>query len=452
MKRFLRKAFWLWICWIQPIDGTLAAAPNHEKLMAGYAEMDITPELGVTMPGYFEERRASAVLDPLMAKALVLTKDGVTLAIIAMDLIGIDAPIAARIRHEVQEKTGIPAHCVFLHATHTHTGATVSEIAERLPAQAALTVGKALDGQVAETHVTLGEVEEKSVAFIRRYLMKDGTVRTNPGHANPEIVRPIGEIDPAVTALAFETARILLVSYGLHLDCIGGDKFSADYPHHLTVGVRESLGAGWNVIFLNACCGNVNHFNVKDPNQRSGYEESRRIGRILAKAALSAHKNAAPISIGVLGAKSETVPCPIRKVAPEDYQWAKEEMEKNPEAASKRQFNERTPERIIALAETKEKSHPAEIVVFRLGPIGLVGLPAEVFTENARDIKVHSLLRPTLAIGLVGGDMGYMPHARGYREGGYEATYASAQYAPETPVLWCETAARLIGELTREEP
>ena len=93
---------------------------------------------------------------------------------------------------------------------------------------------------------------------------------------------------------------------------------------------------------------------------------------------------------------------------------------------------------------------PAEFIVLRLGPVGIVGLPAEVFVEVGRDIKAHSVLDPTLVIGLTGGAMGYLPHPRGYQEGGYEATYASARYDPQTPILWSDTAARLVRELAAQ--
>jgi len=239
----------------------------------------------------------------------------------------------------------------------------------------------------------------------------------------------------------------LLVSYGLHPDCIGGTQFSADYPYHLTTALRESVGADWNVVYLNACCGNVNHINVRDKSQKSGYEESRKIGRTLARAALAAHQNAAPITVDRLGARSETVSCLARRVPKEMYEWAKRQMKEDSAEASKRKFNEETASRIIALAETKETTRPAEIIALRIGPVGIVGLPGEVFVENGRDIKVHSLFDPTLVIELTGGAMGYIPHPRAYDEGGYEATFASARHSPETPVLWCDAAIRLLKAL-----
>ncbi len=215
----------------------------------------------------------------------------------------------------------------------------------------------------------------------------------------------------------------------------------------MTEAIKEKLGNEWNILFLNAVCGNVNHINVNDPNQRSGYEESRKIGRRLAESALEAKKVAKTITIQHLASKTKTVQSPIREVAKEDLEWAKQQMEQDPEQAAKRRFNERTPARIIQLANMKGSAHPAEIIAMRLGPIAIVGLPAEVFVEVGQDIKTHSLFEPTLTIGLTGGSMKYLPHPRGYDEGGYEATYGSAHYSPETPILWSDTANELLLNL-----
>ncbi|NPU98404.1 MAG: hypothetical protein HPY51_14500 [Candidatus Omnitrophica bacterium] len=420
-------------------------------LRVGYADLDITPELGHTMPGYFEERRATGVLDPLRAKALVLTQGGTTLAIVALDLISIEKPIADEIRGAVSQKTGIPTERIFLHATHTHTGATVSEIKDQLPGQVTEVVQQALEKRVEEFQVTLGTCEEHRIAFIRRYLMKDGTVRTNPGRGNPNIVRPIGKIDPTVYAITFSQAKTILASYGLHLDCIGGTQYSADYPYHMTEAVKKELGGDWNVIYLNACCGNVNHININNPNQRSGYEESRSIGQRLAESVLWAHRNGMAIPVDTIGAKAESVPTPARRIPEDLLKWAQEQMAADPTAASQRQFNEETPSRIIELAQVQDTLRTAEIIALRVGPVGIVGLPAETFVEVGQDIKIHSPFDPTLVIGLTGGSMGYLPHPRGYDEGGYEGTIASARNARETGILWSDTAFRLLRELLSGE-
>jgi hypothetical protein len=285
----------------------------------------------------------------------------------------------------------------------------------------------------AEAKLTLHAGRQATVAHYRRYVMKDGSVRTNPGRGNPQVVRPAGEIDPRVHVLRFDTNHILAVVYGLHPDCVGGTRYSADFPYHLTEVLRHALGAEWKVLFLNACCGNINHINVNDPKQKSGPEESRRIGEALALAVLDALKKGQAIPDPLLGARSAEVACRLRRPRPEDVKQAEEMLRtyrqtgKNPFG-----FNELYAPAALVLAKTKDREHRAEIAALRVGSFGLAFMPGEVFVELGREVEEVSPFKPTRSIGLTNGALGYIPTRRGYAEGGYEAGYRSARYEPGT--------------------
>ena len=278
--------------------------------------------------------------------------------------------------------------------------------------------------------------------------MTDGSVKTNPESGDPSIVRPVGEIDPTVFVLTFNTAKIVLVSYGLHATTVGGvTEYSADYPFHLTTALRQELGQEWNVVFLNAVSGNIKDINhmVNDPDQRKSYEHSRRIGQRLAAAVVKAQQNARGFSVDRLVARSRKVRCALRTVPPAVVRQA----EKQVEGAREATFNELHSSAAYILSRTKDRFHVAEIIAFRIGSLGLVGLPGEAFVEIGRQINKDSPFRPTLVIGLVGGAMGYMPHPKGYEEGGYEAGYRSARYDPATPTEWINTASGLLQSLSQ---
>jgi len=417
------------------------------------------------MPGYLQDRTATGVLDPLLAKTIVLTHGSTTLAIVALDLIGLERAEVEAVRKAVGARTGIAGKNIFIHATHTHTGAMVprrfTSDAESiypglfpgrvdpkwiasLPASITEAVANALAARRSVGRVTHATGHLDSIAFYRRFLMKDGTVRTNPGRGNPDIVRPAGSIDPTVHVLEFGGTNTMLVSYGLHPDCIGGTMYSADYPAHLTESIRAGLGPDWNVLYLNAACGNINHIDVGNPAQRSSYEESRRIGQALAAAVLAARPTAREIRVDSLDARTRTIRSPLRKIAPEATERARRELDLD---AARRNFNEFFAPGAWVLSRTRDKSHPAELSVLRIGPIGIVGFPAETFVENGRAIQSSSPLSPTLVIGLTGGAMGYLPHEEGYRQGGYEAGYRSARYDPRTPSLWIRAALDLLKKI-----
>jgi len=67
----------------------------------------------------------------------------------------------------------------------------------------------------------------KGMCFNRRYIMKDGSVVTNPGKCNPDIVRPAG---PAPTELQIirihridKDESALLINFALHPDTVSGN-------------------------------------------------------------------------------------------------------------------------------------------------------------------------------------------------------------------------------------
>ena len=91
-------------------------------MRVGAAEVDITPEKGIPLAGYYSERGAEGTHDPLMAKAIVLD-DGVTkVALVGLDLIGTTKAMVDGARVAIESGSGIHAGNVMISATHTHTG------------------------------------------------------------------------------------------------------------------------------------------------------------------------------------------------------------------------------------------------------------------------------------------------------------------------------------------
>ena len=76
-------------------------------LKCGASEIVITPELGVSIPGYFTGRPATGKKDDLYAHALVLNDEKTTIALISLDIIGMTEKMADAIRTRVNELTGI---------------------------------------------------------------------------------------------------------------------------------------------------------------------------------------------------------------------------------------------------------------------------------------------------------------------------------------------------------
>src|SRR3954453_2057974 len=83
------------------------ASPNA-VVQIGAAEIDITPPLGHRMAGYFDERLATGIHDPLKAKAIVMKQGDEQIALVFCDLVGLSLNVTTNARAQVSDKTGIP--------------------------------------------------------------------------------------------------------------------------------------------------------------------------------------------------------------------------------------------------------------------------------------------------------------------------------------------------------
>src|SRR5215467_2574740 len=77
------------------------------EIRVGVAKVEITPPLGIPMAGYYHERGADGVLDPLYSKAMVLESVGERTALVVLDLISIRRVITDKARAAIEKSTGI---------------------------------------------------------------------------------------------------------------------------------------------------------------------------------------------------------------------------------------------------------------------------------------------------------------------------------------------------------
>ena len=78
-----------------------------------------------------------------------------------------------------------------------------------------------------------------------------------------------------------------------------------------------------------------------------------------------------------------------------------------------------------------EKQHAddqVEVMVIRIGDLGIVGLPGEVFCEFGKEIKDKSPAKHTIVIELANDAIGYLPTADAFEQGGYETTPGATRY------------------------
>ncbi|MEX2140646.1 MAG: neutral/alkaline non-lysosomal ceramidase N-terminal domain-containing protein [Pirellulales bacterium] len=482
MRPILNAAVWRGGCflllWIAGSSCCLAA-----EFRAGVAVTDITPPKGYRMSGYFNERLNTGVKDPLHAKALVFRQANTQAALVVCDLIGMTAEVTTRARRLASERTGIPPENIVITATHSHTGPLYfSGLREYFHERAVKQHGRdpqeespygetlveKLVEVIAKAHaaavpvrIDAGIAQEDRLSFNRRFHMKDGSVRFNPGQQNPNIVRVAGPIDPDVgiirvraTARAprassaepspeSDTSKDLacLVVFAMHLDTTGGTEYSADYPFFLERELRKSLGPDFVSIFGTGTCGDINHVDVRIKGRRSTEE----MGTMLAETVAGHLPELAAVENPSLAVRRAVVDAPLQKHSAEQVAAARERMAKI--GSRELSFLEQVETaKIFDLSLRKSDTLPLEVQAFRLSAdVAIVTLPAEVFVELGLAIKRASPFKTTLVIELANDDPAYIPTKKAFAEGSYETV--NSRVVPGSGERMVEAAAKLLKEL-----
>ena len=174
------------------------------------------------MEGYFVERVARDTHDPLFAKALVLNDGDATLAVVICDLLCIKRKYLDEAKRCIYERSGVLPSNVLICCTHTHRGPDVNDISygELLTRKIADAVQLAFN-RLTDAELGVEREEEPKPLGNRCFYMRDGTVWTNPGVLNPDIVRPADPVDPEMNVLCVRSPNDrrtigLLANYAMH--------------------------------------------------------------------------------------------------------------------------------------------------------------------------------------------------------------------------------------------
>ena len=424
-------------------------------LLTGYARVDITPPLGVNIAGYFVERIADTVLDPLEACALAVSDGKKTAVVITLDICGLYGDEGGTAwREAVAEAAGIDVADVYLHATHTHQGPITKPDCEN-PLNIAYRaylghkikdVALLAIADLKPSKMGFGTREAKNVAFIRRYRMKDGSAKTNPGVNNPDIVAPIGTTDERVHVVRFDREgadTLLLVNFANHPDVVGGNGISGDWPA-MTRRFTEKALDGVRCIFVNGAQGDVNHVNVHptagDFNDMfndfdgcsRGYGHARHIARVVTGAVLSAYDKVEYVDVDSIRTVNKSVDIPANKATPEELVLAHKYNDlHNAGRDNEIPYKAMMLTTVVAEAgrmvrlENAPDNFEMPLAALAIGPVVLFGIPGEPFTGVGRGLKEAEGWRLVIPTCNTNHSKGYFPMKDSYEEGGYEARSSS---------------------------
>lgn len=420
------------------------------NLKAGFGRVCINPKMGIPVYGYYVPRCAEGILDDLEANVLALSANGTTMLIISVDNCGIDKEILDVYRAEISKETDVPTENIIIAATHTHTAPScrantgndmVEEYKEFL-LEKLKEAAKIAISDLADAKMGYGKGEAKNISFGRRYVMKDGSIKTNPGVNNPDIVKPLGYVDEEVSVLRFDRTdgkQLIFTNFATHPDVVGGSKLSADWPGLLRRTVEKVIDNS-QCIFVNGALGDVNHVNVHPAggdfngmfndfdDVARGYDHARHMAHVIAGGVLQCFCKVNYIDVDEITCQEKIMSIPSNMPDPSKMEEAHKINDlHNAGKDSEIPYTGMMLTTVVAEAARMVKlehgpvAFDLPITACRLGDVALVTIPGEGFTDIGVSLKKTEGFEMIIPVGLANGYEGYFPMQDSYDEGGYEA-------------------------------
>ena len=439
---------------------------------AGASLANISPDLGEGIAGgWMPLPLATHIHDELHARSLVLDDGNIKLVFVVVDNVEIPREVFDEAKRIIGQETQIPKEQIMMSSTHTHSSTWAGheikppEPSMSLRSESSEQYPKPLDNyqrfvtrRIADgVRLALNNLEPARIGwgagsvpqhvFNRRWRLKSPVinpfgvsekVQMNPGIGNQNIQEPAGPTDPQVSFISVQSLEGrpigLLANYSLHY--VGGvpkGHISADYFAVFADRIQELLMADRQDIpfvgmMSNGTEGDINNIDFSRTGERyPPYAKMKIVADDVANEVFRIyrtieHKNWVP-----LAAAQTELTLDVRKPDPKTIEWAEKAMQTlKQDHPMERVFAERT----IQMMEWPEK---IDVIVqtFKVGDLGVAGIPFEVFAETGLDIKARSPFEKSFTIGLANGGYGYLPTPEQHELGGYE-TWLSVNKVEKT--------------------
>ncbi len=465
------------------------ALVNADPVKTGFADWDISPDIGMERPGGYSKGYHTKFHDACKARAVVFESGGKSAALVGLDALFIDERHVAEARRRITGLTGIPADSILIGASHSHssgptgmvipgdfdhTSELVQDLAyEQSSAADPVYIARMIDGIVAavsrawetrsELGLAFGSGSEENVSFNRRWKMKNGLANTHPRYGNPDMIEPAGPIDPEVGVIgAYDESGNLkgcVVNFACHATA-SPQGISANWPWAMEKVIRSTFGEDVVVVFLNGNSGDVTQVDNASPTRRPGGEaDALRVGGSVGAEVVKVLYNipeAARTTEATVDRRQTVLKIPRRMPSPERLKQSQELVKEKPTEAAAIQEWVWAKEIVIldALAEN-EPTRSVEVQTIQIGPAVFISNPAEYFCEFGLQQKAESKFPFTWPVSLANGCVGYVPttEAMGPQGGGYETRLtAYSNLIPEAGDQIRDKGIELANELKPDEP
>jgi neutral ceramidase len=412
----------------------VAAEPEWR---AGIARREITPQGPIWMGGYAARKHPSeGVLQPLWAKSLVLEDRRHTrVAVVTLDLIGIDRALVDRVAQRVRQATGIPRERLVVNCSHTHSGPVVAGVTplvyDLTPEQQATVnaYARRLEGTLAELvaaavadlrPATLQFAESRATFAANRRALRDKAVKVKPTTPRP------APVDHGVPVLVIGNPqgrpRAVLFGYACHNTTLAIYQINGDYAG-FAQAAWELRHPGATALFLSGCGADVNPHPRGEVTlaQQHGAALAAAVDQVLGPSLPPVH---GPLQVGFERVELKLVPAPSKAEIEQRLQ------DKNvyQRRLARYQLDE------LAAGRPLATSYPYPVQVVRMGDdLLLVVLGGETCVDYALRLRREFADRRIWIAGYSNEVFAYVPSEHVLREGGYEGGDAMVYFGLHGP-------------------
>lgn len=457
--------------------------PAQGKLLrAGFAERDITPDVGMETPGDYTPSYLRGFHDECKVRAAVFDDGATRVALVGTDSLVIPRHVVQAARQQIEERCGIPPVAVLVGAAHNHSAGPVANVQpgqydhasafvqhlaydespdanagylKRIIKQIVGAVCDANNNRV-EAYCGVGTGIEDKVAFNRRLRMKNGLTYTHPGQGNPDIIGYAGPTDPRVGVVgAWDRAGRWLgcvVNYTCHATTNPAPgEASANWIYYMERVIRGGMGAEVPVVFLQGAAGDITQVdNLSLYAKPHEPEWAEFVGGRVGAEAVKVLLTMAPGSLGPLNAASKVLHIKRRVPSPEHVREAYELAKQSPKVVGRTKWVFAKETVLLDYLVKTEPVVPAEVQAVQVGPGVFVSNPGELFCEYGLHLKARSPFTETFVVSYANGAVGYVPteEALGPHGGGYETrltSYTNLEVTAGTQMV--DAGLELIGRM-----
>ena len=424
---------------------------------AGFARACVSPapEDFPVMTNGGNEKSYGYFLKSDMYVTCVAVCDGENVALLySFDWKFIDEYFEKQGKKLLQEKFGIPAENAFFNATHSHTspwgeGTAVTKYIKAC-LESVVTCADEAMRDLAQTKIYTGRGDTTGLAFVRRYLMPDGTymgIHTANASQHLQPVRHETEADPELRTVRFDRGDkkdIVMVNWQCHVASdasykIGGKGVvSADLVDKLRFTVEDDLDV--HCAYFNGASGNINmHSRIAGEQKCQNTDE---VGLAAAQVVKEALKDETEVQGGTIKGKIMTVTCTVRKDTEERRaaHYAADAAAPVKQTYYPTGVQSKYDEMHLTERAGLPKTQDIPLYAISFGDIAFAGGSYEMCDGSGMEIRAAVPYQTTFSCGYTGGSYGYMPTDDMFPHGEYEVY--SCRYVSGT-------AEMCVGELVK---